>query len=235
MAFISETDVIILAGGRGTRLSSIVSDRPKVLADVLGRPLLSHLLDSLEKKGLQRAILSVGYMAEMVREVIGSQHGSIEILYSVETEPLGTGGGIRMACDQAKSENLLILNGDSFCGFDASSLFAYHTEKQALGTIALINVPDAGRYGRVVINPDGQIEKFLEKSSSGSGSINAGIYLLQTSAIKELPTGVPLSIERDVFPSFIGQGFYGFGVHGPFIDIGLPETYAQAAKFFSGL
>ena len=235
MATIAETDAIILAGGRGTRLSSVVSDRPKVLAEVLGRPLLSHLLDSLEKKGLRRVILSVGYMAEMVHQVIGPRHGSLEILYSVETEPLGTGGGIRLACDQALSENILVLNGDSFCGFDASSLFAYHTEKQAVGTIAVIEVPDAGRYGRVVINTDGQIDKFLEKSASGSGSINAGIYLLQTSVVKELPAGVALSMERDVFPSFIGQGFYGFAVSGPFIDIGLPETYAQATEFFSGL
>ncbi|MFM7319785.1 MAG: nucleotidyltransferase family protein [bacterium] len=233
MATIANTDAIILAGGRGTRLNSVVSDRPKVLADVLGRPLLSHLLDSLEKKGLNRVILSVGYMAEMVRQVIGPSHGSLEILYSVETEPLGTGGGIRLACQQAQSDNILVLNGDSFCGFDAPALFAFHTAKDALGTIAVIQVPDAGRYGRVQLSADGQIEKFLEKSTTGSGSINAGIYLLQTSAIKDLHIGVPLSMERDIFPTFIGRGFYGFAVPGPFIDIGLPETYAHAAEFFS--
>jgi NDP-sugar pyrophosphorylase family protein len=233
MALISETDVIILAGGRGTRLSSVVSDRPKVLADVRGRPLLAYLLDSLEKKGFQRVILSIGYMAEMIIQTIGHRHGSLQIDYSVETEPLGTGGGLKLASIQAKSENVLVLNGDSFCGFDAPDLFAFHSAQHASGTIAVIDVADAGRYGRVLLAPDGQILEFLEKTAGGAGSINAGIYLLKTTLLASLPAGIPLSIERDLFPSLIGQAFYGFPVSGPFLDIGLPETYAQAADFFA--
>jgi NDP-sugar pyrophosphorylase family protein len=233
MALISETDVIILAGGRGTRLSSVVSDRPKVLADVRGRPLLAYLLDSLEKKGFHRVILSIGYMAEMIIQTIDHRHGSLQIDYSVETEPLGTGGGLKLASIQAKSENVLVLNGDSFCGFDAPDLFAFHSAQHANGTIAVIDVADAGRYGRVLLAPDGQILQFLEKTAGGAGSINAGIYLLKTSLLASLPAGIPLSIERDLFPSLIGQSFYGFPVSGPFLDIGLPETYAQAADFFA--
>lgn len=235
MISISETNAIILAGGRGTRLSSVVSDRPKVLADVHGRPWIAYLLDSLEKKGFERVVLSVGYMAEMVQETIGPRHGSMEILYSFETEPLGTGGGIRLACEQVRSDHVLILNGDSFCGFNAEDMFTFQSERNGVGTIAVIHVPDAGRYGRVELGPDHEIKRFLEKTSGGEGWINAGIYLLNTEVLRSLPAGVSLSIERDVFPGLIGRGFYGCEASGPFLDIGLPETYAEASHFFTRL
>jgi D-glycero-alpha-D-manno-heptose 1-phosphate guanylyltransferase len=235
MVELNTTDAIVLAGGRGTRLSSVVSDRPKVLAEVLGRPVLTFLLDRLERAGIRRTILAVGYMADMVEDAIGSRHNSMEILYSKEVQPLGTGGGLQLASSLLQSSHALVFNGDSFCQLDLAGMVDVHNRQSAMGTIAVIGVPDAGRYGRVQTGPDQRIIKFEEKQAGGSGSINAGIYLVPSSALRTIPAGQPISLEREIFPVWVEQGLFAFEAEGPFLDIGLPETYAQASHFFEEL
>jgi NDP-sugar pyrophosphorylase family protein len=235
MVELNTTDAIVLAGGRGTRLSSVVSDRPKVLAEVLGRPVLTFLLDRLERAGIRRTILAVGYMADMVEDAIGSRYKSMEILYSKEVQPLGTGGGLQLASSLLQSSHAMVFNGDSFCQLDIAGMVDFHNRQAAMGTIAVIGVPDAGRYGRVQMGPDQRILKFEEKQAGGSGSINAGIYLVPSSALRTIPAGQPISLEREIFPVWVEQGLYAFEAEGPFLDIGLPETYAQASHFFEEL
>ena len=235
MVELNYTDAIVLAGGRGTRLSSVVSDRPKVLAEVLGRPVLTFLLDRLERAGIRRTILAVGYMADMVEDVIGSRHKSMEILYSKEVQPLGTGGGLQLASMLVQSSHTMVFNGDSFCLLDLPAMVEFHNRQSGVGTIAVICVPDAGRYGRVLTGPDQRIMRFEEKQAGGAGSINAGIYLVPSAALRAIPAGQPISLEREIFPVWVEQGLFAYQAEGPFLDIGLPETYAQASQFFEEL
>ncbi|MBE9531412.1 MAG: nucleotidyltransferase family protein [Proteobacteria bacterium] len=228
---------VILAGGKGTRLRSAVSDRPKVMAHVLGRPFISYLLDQLSKAGLARVVLSTGYKAEMVSEELGESYGKMTLSYSVEDTPLGTGGGLRCALDLLESDFILVLNGDSFSAFDLGEFLKWFSLDGRDAAIALAKVPDVSRYGGVELNNDGAITSFVEKGAetTGAGLINAGVYLLKRSLIAEIKDGVPFSLERELFPSLINDGerLWGFPFEGEFIDIGTPESYANAESFFS--
>ena len=222
---------LILAGGQGTRLRSVVADRPKVLAPVAGRPFIKHLLQQLLDAGLREVILCTGYMAESVRIELGDNFGSMALKYSEEKEPLGTGGALRNALPFiANGEEILVLNGDSFCESDIGALTKFHLSKGAIATIALRNVPDTSRYGQVELGPSEAVEIFAEKGDKrGSGLINAGIYLINDKIIRELPEGVALSLERDVLPQLIGKGLFGFRINaGRFIDIGTPESFSES-------
>ncbi len=228
-------DAIVLAGGRGTRLSSVVSDRPKVLADVGGRPFIAYLLDLLQGAGVRRTVLSVGYMADLVEDCIGTRHGSMEIAYSREEQPLGTGGGVQLATRLVRSDPVIALNGDSYCHLDVPSLVQFHSERGSHGTLSLFHVSDTSRYGRVKLDDAQQVIGFQEKMTGKPGYINAGIYLLSQALLQSIPGGRAVSLEHDIFPSWAGGGLYGFECPGPFLDIGTPESYSQAEAFFAGL
>jgi NDP-sugar pyrophosphorylase family protein len=235
MIQLAHIDAIVLAGGRGTRLSSVVSDRPKVLADVGGRPFIAYLLDLLAGTGVRRAVLSVGYMADLIEERIGTRHGSMEIVYSREKQPLGTGGGVRLAAQVVTSDPVITLNGDSYCHLDVASLVRFHAEQCSRGTLSLLHVSDTSRYGRVKLDDSRRVIGFQEKMTGESEYISAGFYILSRELLQSIPLGRPVSLEHDVFPSWVGRGLYGFACTGPFLDIGTPNSYAQAEAFLAAL
>jgi len=224
----------ILAGGLGTRLRSAVSNRPKVLAEVRGRPFLAYLLDQLTTAGLRNVILCTGYLGEEIQAVFGNSYGSLSLSYSQEGHPLGTGGALRLAMPLFNSYPILVMNGDSFCQVNLSSFYHYHHEHSAVATLVLTEVSDGSRYGRVHVDANGLVVKFDEKDEKkGPGRINAGVYLMNHQMVLSIPADCPVSLEREVFPSWIGRGLYGYSCGGRFLDIGTPEEYEIAERFFT--
>jgi NDP-sugar pyrophosphorylase family protein len=224
----------ILVGGRGTRLRPVVSDRPKALAPVAGRPFLSYWLEALEQQGFRDVVLCAGYQASQLQETFGSRHGGLTLTHSVEARPLGTGGALRHALRLFRSDPVLVLNGDSFCVVDLQAFFREHMECGARASLVLTQVPDTGRFGRVECQPDGHVQAFREKSDdAGPGWINAGIYLIRRELLADLPDNQEASLERDLLPTWGGGRLHGFRCRGKFIDIGTPESLSQAARFFT--
>lgn len=225
---------LILAGGLGTRLRSAVADRPKALAEVAGRPFLAWQLEMLSAAGVQHAILCTGYRGEMIRETFGPTFAGMQLDYSREHQPLGTGGALRAALSLTDAETLLVLNGDSFCHIDLAALARQHQTNGAAASLVLTHVENTSRYGRVETDAAGRVTRFTEKGDSNQpGWINAGVYLLQREVIESIAPVGQVSLERQVFPNWIGRGLYGQRCGGEFIDIGTPESYAQADEFFS--
>ncbi len=221
----------ILAGGMGTRLRSVVSDRPKVLAEVAGRPFLGFLLDQLAAAGVGRAVLCTGYLGENVCTEFGESYGNLHLQYSRESSPLGTGGGLRLALPLFESDFVLVMNGDSYCDVDLSAFWAWHYDRHGSASMVLAEVPDTARYGSVCTDDDGQILSFEEKGGrEGPGWINAGIYLLARRLVMTIPVGRSVSLEREAFPGWVGRGLYGYRSDGRFLDIGTPESYATAEQ-----
>lgn len=231
---LGEITAAVLAGGLGTRLRSQVSDRPKVLASVGGRPFLSYLLEHLAGSGLRRVVLCVGYMAEQVRATFGNEYLGMQIAYSEETAPLGTGGALRLALGQLESDPSLVLNGDSFCRAPLADFLAFYRWHDARAALLLTRVPDARRFGRVAIAPDDRVVRFEEKNNAaGPAWINAGVYLISRERLESIPPATSVSLERDVFPYRLDDGLYGYRADAPFLDIGTPESYAEAAEFLA--
>jgi D-glycero-alpha-D-manno-heptose 1-phosphate guanylyltransferase len=239
----SEITGAILAGGLGTRLRSVVSDRPKVLATVLGKPFLAYLLDQLASAGVDRVVLLTGYRGEQIQQEFGDHYGRIALDYSMETSPLGTAGALRLALPQlfpagpAESggqHSALVLNGDSYCSADLRLFRAFHEHARADASLVLAQVPDTSRFGKVETSTQNRLARFLEKQEAGgAGSINAGIYLINRELIEEIPAGRPVSIEREMFPQWLqSHTLVGFGCTGSFLDIGTPESYREAETFF---
>lgn len=225
--------VAILAGGLGTRLRVVVADKPKVLADVNGRPFLTYLLDRLADAGVGRVVLCTGYMAELVRAELGCEYRGIELFYTEEATPLGTGGALRLALPLLDSSSILVMNGDSYCNADLSLFTEQHITSGSKASILLTTVDDTNRYGAVEISQDNSVIRFEEKGGrQGSGLINAGIYLLDRSVIESISARNAVSLERDVFPTLVGRGLYAFPQSCRFIDIGVPADYYAASTFF---
>lgn len=232
---LSSVTAAIFAGGLGTRLRSAVADRPKVLAEVLGRPYLSFLLDQVAKAGVRHCVLCTGYLGEQVEAAFGGTYRSLELTYSREESPLGTGGALRYALPHLRSDPVLVLNGDSYCHADLAAYWRSHRERGAVGSLLLTEVADTSRFGQVVVDETGALTSFREKQSAagGAGWINAGVYLLAQELIAGIPPDRVVSLETEVLPSWIGRGLYGHPAAGPFLDIGTPESYAAAARFFA--
>lgn len=227
---------LVLCGGLGTRLRPVVADRPKGIADVAGRPFLGRLLDQIAVTGIGKTILCTGHMADLIERECRHRHGNMELAYSVESQPLGTGGALRLALDQVDTPEIVVMNGDSYCHVDLDRFYAAFAAAGHKPMLVLASVPDVSRYGQVDYGPDGRIRRFVEKATvSGNGLVNAGIYLMPTDIAYTIPEGRPISLERDVFPAWIDAGLGGFPCAGPFIDIGTPDTYREAAEFFSHL
>jgi D-glycero-alpha-D-manno-heptose 1-phosphate guanylyltransferase len=234
---LSAITAAVLAGGRGTRLQPAVADRPKVLAPVLGRPFVAHLLDFLAASGLRRVVLLTGYLGGQVRQVLGGHHGRMTLAYSEEPAPRGTGGALREALPVLDSETILLLNGDSYFRTDLAALAAFHRRRRADASLALARVRDADRYGKVEVAPGGRVTAFAEKDAAGKpGWVNGGVYLIERALIERIPPGRPASLERELLPGWIrGGAVFGRRCRGPFLDIGTPESYAVAPRFVARL
>jgi len=230
----SDITAVILAGGLGTRLRGVVSDRPKVLAEINGRPFLGYLLDQLSASGISRTVLCTGYLGEQVENSFGDSYRGMPLSYSREEQPLGTGGALRLALPLIGTGEAMVLNGDSFCALDHRAFHDFHAEKLATMSLCLTGVADVSRYGAVRLDRRGTILDFEEKgAASGAGTINAGIYLISRKVVETIAPEAVVSLEKEVIPGLIGSGLYGFNSRGRFIDIGIPADYQAAQLFFS--
>ncbi len=226
---------VILAGGLGTRLRPAVVDRPKVLAEVGGKPFLAYLLDQLISCGLKHVVLCTGYLGEQIESTFGKTYQSLVLEYAQEPVPLGTGGALKYGFPLYHSNPILAMNGDSFCVADLKAFYQWYQERKiTTGALLLTQVDDVQRYGQVQLKHDGPISEFNEKGMNrGAGWINAGIYLLDRALIASIPDNRAVSIEKELFPLWLPKGLYGFQAPGNFIDIGVPETYRSAIDFFA--
>ena len=223
---------VVLAGGLGTRLRFVVSDRPKVLAPVRGRPFLAHILDRLDAARVWDVVLATGYQAAQIRATFGGRHRGLRLHYSEEPQPLGTGGALARALSLATSDPVLVLNGDSLCAVDLDALRLTHERAGVEGTLVVTTVPDAGRYGSVAVGKDCRIDGFVEKrDGGGAGLVNAGIYLLSRRLLTTIPRDVAVSLERDLLPAWIAMGLAAHRTDAPLLDIGTPDAYAAAEDF----
>jgi D-glycero-alpha-D-manno-heptose 1-phosphate guanylyltransferase len=228
-------DAAILAGGLGTRLRSLFEDRPKVLAPVAGRPFLSYLLDQVAATGIRKVVLCTGHLGGQVEATFGERYGALQLSYSCEPAPQGTAGALRLALPCSQSDPLLVLNGDSYCDVALADFASWHHARTGgPGSLLLTWVDDAARYGTVAVDDDDVVQFFREKTGqSAPGWINAGIYILSRRLLLSIPDRPGVSIEREVFPMWVGRGLTAHRVQAPFIDIGTPESYAQAERFFT--
>ena len=228
-------EAILLCGGLGTRLRSVVSDRPKPMADIAGKPFLHYLVKMLSESGLKHLIFALGYMGEQIEAYFqsGEEYG-LSISYSYEDSPLGTGGAIRNALSNVSGENVLVLNADTYFHTDYESLLREQLKNKAAMTIASRKIEDISRYGAILKDESGRILRWNEKMSSDQaeapcpGEINGGIYVMQKSLIEKIPEGKQ-SLENDCIPAWLEDGLYLQAIpsDGYFMDIGIPEDYAQ--------
>ena len=228
-------EAILLCGGLGTRLRSVVSDRPKPMADIAGKPFLHYLVKMLSESGVRHLIFALGYMGEQIEAYFqsGEEYG-LSISYSYEDSPLGTGGAIRNALSKVSGENVLVLNADTYFRTDYESLLREQLKNKVAMTIASRKIEDISRYGAILKDESGRILRWNEKMSSDQvealrpGEINGGIYVMQKSLIEKIPEGKQ-SLENDCIPAWLEDGLYLQAVpsDGYFMDIGIPEDYAQ--------
>lgn len=227
-------EVIILAGGLGTRLRSVVSEVPKCMAPVAGKPFLWYLLKYLTRFDVSRVVLSVGYLREVIFKWIDEvkDEFSFEFDYAIEEEPLGTGGGIMLALDKVNDERAFVLNGDTFFDVDLMQLYDAHVIGKKAITLALKPMKNFDRYGRVNIEPQtGTILSFSEKQYCEEGLINGGVYVISKVASTFEGLGSKFSFETAVLePQCARHQLLGVVQNGYFIDIGIPDDYLRAQK-----
>ena len=221
-------DVIILAGGMGTRLREAVPDLPKPLAPVRGKPFLFYLLLWLKKYRVDRIILSIGYKPESFSEYFGDFFDDIPVVYVTEDKPLGTGGAVINALDQTKGDDILILNGDTWFPVDLNTFHDFHLRNNSRFTVALKRMKEFSRYGSVEISGD-TIIRFHEKKFCSEGFINGGIYLVKREYLESGEYPEVFSLEKEILEKEAGKSLLkGVVFDDPFIDIGLPEDYGKA-------
>jgi D-glycero-alpha-D-manno-heptose 1-phosphate guanylyltransferase len=226
---------IILAGGMGTRLKTIISDLPKPMAPIMNVPFLTYQLNYLKYFGIKKVIFSVGYLSEKIIAHYNQSFENINIEYSIEKNPLGTGGGIRMAMSNLNEDLVLILNGDSFFDLDLEQFYNLHLEQKSDFSLALRYVNNSERYGNIEFNSSNQITSFIEKNHlNQSGYINAGVYILSKKLyLQNTKPNINFSIEKDFFEKQLNQLIIkGFEFKDYFIDIGIPEDYLKAQDDF---
>jgi len=220
---------IILAGGFGTRLQSVVNDLPKSMANIADKPFLHHLFNYIEKEGFSHVILSLGYKSETVISWLADQKRPFEISYVIENTPLGTGGAIRYAFESIEAQNTFVFNGDTFFDVDTNSQLVFHKTENADITIALKEMEDFDRYGSVQIAEHNRITKFNEKQYCKKGLINGGVYIINKDIFSRLNLPERFSFEKDIIESYIDDlVIYGYEQKGYFIDIGIPSDYEKA-------
>lgn len=224
---------MILVGGQGTRLRPLTDRTRKDMLSLVDRPLLAYTLEHLARHGVERGIVSCGYLPHQIGSFFGAEYAGMELEYAVETQPLGTGGAIGFAARELEG-SFFALNGDSLREADLGELVRFHRSTGAKATILLTPVPDPSRYGLVRLAGDGRVETFLEKprpEEIDTDLINAGLYVLEPEVLGHVPEDRVVSIEREVFPRLAEKGeVYGIALRGYWLDVGTPESYLQAHR-----
>lgn len=230
----NKIDAVILCGGKGTRLQSIVFDRPKALATFGDTTFLNILINSLKSHGFKRSILCVGYMKDQIKDHFKNTD-DIKILFSEEDVPLGTGGALKKAEPLIQSETFVVMNGDSICDINFQDFYGFHKNKKSLLSIALVRTKETKDYGSVIMNESHEIILFKEKVSNNSPClVNAGVYLMQKEIFSYMPDVFQFSLEYDFFPKIIGEKCAGFIINSELIDIGTPDHYEKAVRLIGG-
>ena len=221
---------LLLVGGLGTRLRSLLPATPKALAPVGGAPFLELLVTQLRAQGIRHLVMCTGHLADQIEQRFGGgRDWNLNIDYSKETQPLGTAGAIKLAEHLLKdAADFLVMNGDSFLEVDFQQLIRFHHEHGGVVSMAVRNVPNAARYGTVRTNQSNRIIAFAEKRGLAEpGLISGGVYVFKRCVLEHIPDG-QVSLEVDVFPSLLEEGMFAMRQDGLFIDIGTPEDYARA-------
>jgi len=229
-------ECIILAGGFGTRLQAVIGEYPKCMAPVNGKPFLRYLFDYLIKQNCSRAILSLGYKHEVILDWLQTQTLPFIVDYVIESEPLGTGGGIQLAMKQAHDDTVAILNGDSLFLVNMQELMEFHKNKNAEATLSLKEMQQFDRYGCVNIDETNCIVSFDEKKYHESGLINGGVYIINKAAFQSKKFSEQFSFEKQYLEHYVDKRkFFGYTSDDYFIDIGVPADYARAQEDFKTL
>jgi D-glycero-alpha-D-manno-heptose 1-phosphate guanylyltransferase len=229
-------EAIILAGGLGTRLQPVISDVPKCMAPVAGKSFLHYVIQFLQNSGVEHFVMSVGYLHEMIEEYLSKNYAHLYYTISLENEPLGTGGAIKLALDKCLDKNVLTCNGDTLYKIDISELSKLHEEMNAACTLTLKPMHYFDRYGVVELNDDHSIKSFKEKQYYTSGLINGGVYALNREKFLKENLPEKFSFEKDYLEKNVKNNedekpkFYGIIQDDYFIDIGIPEDYERAQK-----
>jgi len=227
-------EAIVLAGGMGTRLRKAVPNLPKPMAPIAGRPFLEILLCSLSRKGFSRVILSLGFMADKISGYFGDQFAGMDLAYVVESEPLGTGGAVRLAMASCRRDHVFIFNGDTFLDLEVDAI-ERHWQRCRHPVIVGRAVSDTARYGRLLAT-NGRVTGFTEKGVGGSGLINAGCYVFGCNQLDKFALNHPFSLEADFLAAAVSEmPMDVFMTEGLFIDIGVPADYERAQTLLAGL
>ena len=223
------TVCIILAGGMGTRLRSVVGELPKCMAPVAGRPFIDYVIDYFLEQGIQKFVLALGYKAEVIIGHIQQQYPWIDVQYSIEIEPLGTGGAIKKACGLLEEKIAVVANGDTLYKVDISQAIAAFAKQEADCTLVLKPMRNFERYGVVKLSDTNQIVAFKEKQFYEEGLINGGVYVLNADSFSNENMGVHFSFEKDYLEALYAERkMYGNVQDTYFIDIGIPEDFERA-------
>ncbi|MGH7597992.1 MAG: nucleotidyltransferase family protein [bacterium] len=234
---------LILAGGLGTRLRSVVNDKPKPMAAVSDKPFIEYQIEFLKRYDINHLILCVGYLYEQIQNYFGNGgKWGIRIDYSIEKELLGTAGALKQA-QSFIDETFLVLNGDTYFDINLKDLIKFHQRKNAehdsIGTLALTAIQDARNFGAVTIDAEHKILRFEEKAERAEASklINAGIYVLAPEILQHIPSAQKVSLEKETFPALLNQGhrLFGYETTGYFVDIGTPAGYQGFQQYISGM
>ncbi|MFV0536754.1 MAG: nucleotidyltransferase family protein [Dysgonomonas sp.] len=227
-------ECIILAGGLGTRLQSVVKDMPKCMADVAGEPFLYHLFNYANREAFGHIILSLGYKADVVLEWLENKTFPFQISYVKEDEPLGTGGAIKLAFGQVFGESAYVINGDTFFDINTDFLYDFHVQKNASISLALKPMNDFDRYGSVELDEKERIICFNEKQYCKEGLINGGVYLINKEVFSSFDLPEKFSFEKDIMEAYLDDiEIYGKNFDDYFIDIGIPSDFEKANKDFN--
>ena len=234
----STLDAILLCGGAGLRLRSVTADGPKAMAGITGRPFLELLLRQLERHDFERVILAVGYRMDVIRSHFGGQAFGMQLLYSTESSPLGTGGAVRQAAHLVSSETVLVMNGDSYTDVDLGRVVADHRVSGAEASIVAVPADGRNDCGTIRVNEGGRVVRFEEKQNAADACyVNAGIYVVSRQLLYDIPPGIQLSIEHEVFPRWLEEDHDIRAIirPGTCVDIGTPERYWRAQELLENV
>lgn len=222
-------EAIVLAGGLGTRLKGVIKDIPKPMAPINDIPFLQYLFNYLIKQGVERVVLAVGYRYEVIEDFFGSKYKSLELVYAIEYEPMGTGGGIANALQKTLNTTCFLLNGDTFFNVSLKDLYKKHESSKAQLTLSLKEMENFDRYGTVALDNNDRITLFNEKQPVTKGLINGGVYVITKSLFDDFKNTPKFSFEKDIMEAKVDQiNMQAYISDGYFIDIGIPEDYKKA-------